>query len=310
MNILLDYFFPITAIEPTPQASTGFLKQALFVVKPKVGAVEGLPTLVTTTVGIDAFSTLNTEGDQLFAAGMNRLYVVALDDLTLLAAAIEGKESDFYTIIISSDFSDAEVTAMDAGDFEGVIGVSSADDTFLAAQAAIKNRAAFHTTVTNKAKNMAYAFGKLLSNALYWRNQQYVTMPFADDVATLGDANALFDDKINFVISDTEFGNRLALFSAGGKAITAPYVLKNLQIDMQSAALTFISGNQPAYTLKNAALLEDELDKVVKRYIDEESIETGDVEVTLAASNFVAASDIVVSEPKALWRIFAEMRQT
>lgn len=309
-QILLDYFFPITSIEPTPQASTAFLKQVLLVVKPKVGAVEGVPTLVTTTAGIDAFSDTNVEGDQLFNAGMSRIYVVAIDDLTLLAAAIAGKESDFYSILISSDFSDAEVTAMNAGVYKGVIGVSSTDDTFLAAQAVIANRSAWHATVANKAKNMAFAFGKMLSNSLNWRNQQYIAMPFADDITTLGQANALFDAKINFVISDSEYGQRLGLFAAGGQAIVAPYVKKNLQIDMQSAALTYISGNQPSYTKKNAALLEDELDKVVKSYIDDDLIEEGNVEVTLEESNFVASGDIVVSEPKALWRIFAEMRQT
>ena len=46
-KILLDYFFPITAISPTPQASTAFLKQVLAVVKPKVGVTPGTITLTT-----------------------------------------------------------------------------------------------------------------------------------------------------------------------------------------------------------------------------------------------------------------------
>jgi hypothetical protein len=53
-------------------------------------------------------------------------------------------------------------------------------------------------------------------------NQQYITMPFADDVGSLGEAETLFDDKISFVISDDEFGKKLSLFCAGGKAIAAP----------------------------------------------------------------------------------------
>jgi hypothetical protein len=135
-------------------------------------------------------------------------------------------------------------------------------------------------------------------------------MPYADDVDTLGEANAFFDNKVSFVISDSEYGNRLALFAVGGKAIISPYVIKNLQIDMQSAALSFISGNQPQYTKKNAALLEDELQKVVASYIDRQWIEEGAVEVALIQENFTASGAIVVEEPKALWRIFAEMRQT
>jgi len=310
LNILLDYFLPITSIEPTPAASTAFLKQALVVVKPKVGAVENTITLCTTTAGIDAFSDTNAEGDQLFAAGMGRVFVVAVDDLTLLGDILEGHESDFFTILISSDFSDAEVTAGDFGAFTGVIGVSSVDDAFLAIQGAIENRAAFHATAGNKAKNMFFAFGKMLSNALNWRNQQYITMPLADDVATIGDANALFDDKVSFVISDDEYSNRLALFAAGGKAIVGPYIKRNLEIDMQSSALSYISGNQPSYTKKQAALIEDELQKVVLSYIEREWIEAGTVEIKLEQDNFVASGYINISEPKALWRIFAEMRQT
>jgi septum formation topological specificity factor MinE len=79
---------------------------------------------------------------------------------------------------------------------------------------------------------------------------------------------------------------------------------------MQSAALSYISGNQPAYTKKEAALLEDELQKVIQSYIDRDLIEAGVVEVELLQDNFVASAEINVSEPKALWRIFGEMRQT
>lgn len=308
MNILLDYLFPISTIEPTPEASTAFLKQVLVVVKPKSGATEDTITLCTTMSAVAAF-TDNTEAQQLFNAGMSRVYVVAVDDLDL-ATILEGHESDFFTILISSDFNDTEIDAMDLGEFAGVVGTSSTNDVKNATRAATANHCAFHTTAGNKAKNMFYAFGKMLSNALNWRNQQYISMPFADDVDTLGDATALFDDKISFVIDDSEFGERLALFAAGGKAIVAPYIKKNLEIDLQSAALSYISGNQPAYTLKQAALIEDELQKVVQEYIDGEDIEAATVSVTLENSNFVASAEMNISEPKALWRIFGEMRQT
>lgn len=430
MKILLDYFFPIASIEPTPEASTAFLKQVCVVVKPKGGVDPGLLTLCTSNSAVAAL-TDNTEAEQLFAAGMSRVYILTADDLDL-ADFLEGHESDFYTLLISSDFDDEEIlsaqadgtvtitdyaalvsgtddtitiegvaftaqagastpgsahftaaTSNDAtaaslaaqinahdtigelvtaaavgsivtitsveagsagnaigvayadndtnvgatvaglsggnlsgggglfpGEFEGVIGVSSADDEFLADQAALTNRAAFHTTTTNKAKNMMYAFGKMLSNALNWRNQQYIPMPVADDIETLGDANAMFDDKINFVISDDEFGQRLGLFAAGGKAIVAPYIKRNYQIDLQSTALSFVSGNQPPYTLKQAGLLEDELKTVTDLYIEREWIEEGVVDIKLEQDNFVASGYINITEPKALWRIFGEMRQT
>ena len=434
MKILLDYLFPITTIEPTPAASTAFLKQVCVVANPKDGTVTtGELTLCTTIAQVDELvgATAKAEVQKLFDAGMSRVYILPMDDLDL-ADALEGHESDFYTILVSSDFSDDDITVASAtgtvtissyanlvsgtddvitvggvaftaqtgavtegdatfqaatsntataaslaaqinahatvgalvtaeadsgvvtitanesgwagndigltytdndtnvgailtglvanklsggggiglGAFGGVVGVSSTDDEFLAAQAAIANRCAFHTTTANKAKNMFYAFGKLLSNSLNWRNQQYITMPLADDVATLGDAEALFDSKISFVISDSEFAERLSLFACGGKAIVAPYIERNLQVDMQSKALQYISANQPGYTKTQAALLEDELKKVIDEYIDVEWIEAGTVEVDLLEDNFVASGNINIAEPKALWRIFAEMRQS
>jgi hypothetical protein len=310
MNILLDYFFPITTIEPTPAASTAFLKQVLAIVKPKSGATEDVVTLCTSKSAVDAF-TDNVEVDELFNAGMNRVYVLAVDDLLEIGDIIEGIESDFNTILISSDFTDAEMDARVMGAFTGVIGMASTDDAKNATRAVLSNTCAFHSDGTSKAKNMFYAFGKLLSNASSWRNQQYITMPRADDVDTLGEATSLFDDRISFVLGDTEFGPRLGLFCAGGKAITAPYIKKNLELDLQSAALQYVSGNQPEYTAKHAALLEDELQKVVQEdYIDEGLIEAGTVEVTLEEANFVASGAINISEPKALWRIVGEIRQT
>jgi hypothetical protein len=79
---------------------------------------------------------------------------------------------------------------------------------------------------------------------------------------------------------------------------------------MQSAALSYISGNQPAYSKKQAALLQDELQKVIDSYILRGWLTAGTVEITLEDESFVAAGNINISEPKALWRIFGEMRQT
>ncbi len=430
MNILLDYVFPITAIEPTAAASTAFLKQVLVVVKPASGATEDTITLCTSMAEV-AELTDNTEAQQLFNAGMNRVFVIAVDDLDM-ATLLVGHESDFFTILISSDFSDNEIelnkavgavtitsyanlvsgtddsvdiydtsfiaqsgavtlgdgtfqaatsaaataaslmaqinghpsvstkviasivedaptvviltaknygaianaiaiaytdndtnigatvsgatltggSGLTLGAYTGVVGIASADDTYNAARAATTNYCAFHTTSGNKALNMFYAFGKLLSNSLNWKNQQFITMPFADDVNTLGGANALFDDKVSFVLDDTEYGKRLGLFAQGAKAIVKPYIIKNLEVDMQSSALSYISGNQPAYTKVQAALLEDELQKVVQSYIDRQWIEVGTVGVSLVESNFVASGSINVAEPGALWRIFGELSQT
>ena len=427
-NILLNYLFPVTAIVPTPPASTAFLKQVVIVVKPKGGVTAGVIHEVTSPAGAAMF-TDNTEVAELFNAGMSRVYVLPVDDLDL-AVALEGAE--FFTLLVSSDFTDADITQAQAygtatvtsfanlltgtpdtvtvggvvftaqagaatpgaavfqaatsndltasslaaqinahatlaplvlatvvgavvtvtakavgvagnligmaytdnganvgittahlvsaklsggsglvvGTFQGVVGVSSTSDSFLDTQKVIARRAAFHTTGGTGAKNMFFAFGKILSNLLNWSNQQYIEMPFADDIDTLGEANALFDKKINFVMEDAQFGKRLGLFAAGQKAIAAPYIEENLRIDLQSKALQYITANQPAYTLTQAALLEDELQKVIDSYITRGWIELGEVSILLEQENWVASGYINISEPKALWRIFGEIRQT
>jgi hypothetical protein len=310
MKFLLDYFFPITTIEPTPEASTAYLKNVLAICKPKLGATEDTPTLCTSKTDVDAFTTDNAEIDELFDGGMSRVWVMASDDLEGVGTDIADYISEFFTILITSDFNDTEIDALAKGEFEGVIGAASTNDTKNATRAAIENYCAFHTDSTVKSKNMFYAFGKFLSQASGWRNQQYITLPYADDVDTLGEAETLFDDKISFVGNDSEFGKRLLLFAAGGKAIAAPYIKANIRIDMQSAALQYVSGNQPPYTAKHAALIEDELQKVIQGYIDDDEITAGTVEVELGDEAFTAEADINIAEPSALWRISGTMRST
>lgn len=407
MNILLDYFFKITAENPTPPVSTAFLKQVLAVVKPKVGVTPDVISLCTSTSQIAAL-TDNQDVQRLLTAGMTRVFVLPTNDLHI-GALLEGRENDFFTILISSDFEDADIEATEAslvkanltftakeagvpgndisiafitggtagsevvtvvgkaisvsmasgvstatqlkaaidakpeaaeliyvaiapgqsgtaqaafavdnledgdglnlGAFEGVVGISSDDDTFLAEQAAIVNRVGFHVANANGAKNMFTAFGKLLSDSLDWKNQQYIEMPLADDVDTLSLAEQLFEDRISFVINDTQFGPRLALFTAGGQAIIAPYVKRNLELDLQSRALQYVSLNQPSYTLVQASLLEDELQKVTESYIDRDWIEDGTANVTLGPEKFVGAAEIEISEPSALWRIKGKLKQ-
>lgn len=435
-KILLDYVFPVSVITPTPAASTAFLKQVCVVAKPKSGQEGNVGELYEcTSMTQVAVRTNNTNAQQLFNAGMAKVFVLLADDLDL-EAFMDEHGQQFYTVIVSDDFDEADVAgefatgiitvssyanlvsgtddgltiegvlftaqtgaatlgtatfqaatsdeataaslalqinnhattkelvvatvvddavtltakvrgttgndidvsytdndtnvgivlsglsggklsggtddALALGTFEGVSAVFSSDVDFLEEQAVIENRVAFYGNDTNTAKNMFYAFGKLLSNLANWSNQQYIAMPFNDGIETMGTALSLFDKKISFVLNDDEFGNRLALFAVGLRAIAAPYILKNLRVDMQSRALQWISGNQPAYTLTNASLLENRLqDDVINDYIDRGWIEKGVIAISLDESgNFVASGEINVSEPKALWRVVNQMQQT
>jgi hypothetical protein len=313
-KILLDYLFPITAITPAPAASTAFLKQVLVICARKDSGVT-YGTIVECTSGteVDAVAAAASapEIKELFSAGMAKVYLLpsaSLDVDDYIAAATVS----FFTILVTSDFNDAAVTAADFGDFAGVVGVASTDNaTFLPAQAAIENRCAFFMDGTTKAKNLFYAFGKLLSNASQWKSQQYVICPESNGVTTLGAAQALFDHGVSFVITDSEFSNRLSFFGAGGHAIVEPYIKQNIAVDMQSKALTYISANQPAYTKTQASLLEDELRHVIDNYENDGVIEKGGtVEVALGDDAFIATADISVPEPSSLWIIQGTLTET
>ena len=115
-KILYDYFFKITTINPTSAASTAFLKQACVVVEPKggYGGVIGTPVLCTTYAQIAAV-TDNIEARELLDAGLSRVYVLPVNDLDLAAfLAAEPALNKFFTLLISSDFSAADVTPTQA----------------------------------------------------------------------------------------------------------------------------------------------------------------------------------------------------
>ena len=411
-KILLDYVFPITVIENIAQASTAFLKQVCIVVKAKAGAESNVGNAVLcTSMAQVAAITDNTDAQQLFNAGMTRVYVLAMDDLDLSAPMVTYGQN-FYTVLISSDFVDADIEAskasikvgettysakltgksgndisitytggatagnevvsvvnkkisvqieagvstqlqiktkilasapamllidspvIDLGDdavtqataaetfltggdgfekgtFKGVIGFRSEDEDFVADFAAVENQVGFYGLDANGSKNMFFAFGELLSD-VSWNNQQYISMPVTDSVDELGEAMNLFDNKVSFVIQDDEFSRRLALFAAGGKAIVAPYIVKDLCIKIQSRALTWINANRPQYTVKEASLLETRLqeDVIRKQFVDNDLIVAGTVEITLVNNNFVASGRINISEPNALWRVESVLSQT
>lgn len=202
---------------------------------------------------------------------------------------------------------------MDIGAFKGVYGISSALREVTDVYAVMKNCSAFFEGDGGfGAKSMFYAFGSLLANPSDWRNQQYIAMPSDDGIDLLGDADDLFAAKVSFALNDDEFSNVLAFFACGGKAIIAPYIIKNLMVDSQSKTVSWISGNQPQYTVANAALLENRLnDDVVKLYIDRKWITQGNIQVEVTpGGNFSATASINISEPSALWKLEGELMES
>jgi len=405
-DLLLEYAFPIEAIEPIAVPSSEYLNNVCVVAKPKAGQEANVGTIYEcATMAAVAVRTDNANAQQLFNAGMTKVYVLLADDLDLVTPLLTA--STFFTLLISDDFVDADIykkatltkaqliftavsagfdgndisiefldtgtagaeaitvtaskisvsmeagvstatqikAALDAstaamtlisvattgtastaqaafaednledgaqievGTWGGVVGVHSSDTALLAIQAVITKRTAFFGNGTNKAKNMFYAFGKLLSGR-DWTNQQYIEMPFNDGIDTISEGENLFDDKISFVINSPEYGNRLALFTNNRKAIVAPYIFEWFSISMQGWGVQYIALNQPKYTLREASLLQDFLqEKAEERFVASEMVEEISIKISLVEDNFMANGDIIIAEPKALWRVNSVLQQ-
>lgn len=218
-----------------------------------------------------------------------------------------GNAGGAWTGLVSGKLSGGD--GLFLGTWDGVVGVSSDDVAFLETQAVISKRTAFFGNATNGAKSMFFAFGKLLSSK-DWTNHQYIDMPFNDGTDTLAEAEDLYTGKVSFVLFSPEYGNRLALFANNSKAIVAPYIFEYFNLSLQGWGVQYIALNQPKYTLREASLLQDFLEeKAEQRFIATEIVESITIKISLVEDNFIANGDIVISEPKALWRVNAVIQQ-
>lgn len=305
-DILLEFVFQIKTSTPIPAASTAYLRHALVLVKPKDETVESEIVRVTSPEQA-AELTACEDLKSLLGAGVSYCYVLPTPTLDV-ADILRESPYRFFTALISSDFSAEEIAAKDFGGFSGVTGSVWYDKAQAKAFAVSERQCAFWGLPLNKGANMFTAFGNLLSRDT-WKNQQYCPCPKDDGITEIGDADALFDDRVSFALHSEEFGTRLAFFVAGGQAIVAPYVKEEIKLKMQGRALTWINANEPDYTLTDAKLLEAYLNKGLEPYLAQKIITGGEVRVSLYQENFVGSAKILIPEPKALWRLFGELAQ-
>ncbi|MGB2579417.1 hypothetical protein AAIR98_001336 [Elusimicrobium simillimum] len=305
-DVLLNFAFTVNAEAPLPEASTAFLRNMLAVVKPKAGVTGGSIVRCTTPASIAAL-TDNKEVEFALKGGLSSVYVLPVASLDI-ASIIDNTEYGFYTIAVGSEFSSAEVTARDFGAFEGVTAKSFTLEADAKAFAAIDKQCGFLVTEENGAANMFYAFGSLL-NAEPWDNRQYITMPKDDGIKDLGTANAHYDDRLSFVLTSAQYGPRLAFFTAGGQAIISPYLIKELSLALQGAAVQYININKPQYTMTQSKLLEEYLQGTLNKYHDMGLLEEGKITITLHKQNYEASALIAVPQPTALWKIIGNLRQ-
>lgn len=302
-DVLLEYVMKVSTITPTPAASLEYLHRVLCIVPPETGVTENEISLCTKKSEIEELTPAKCGA--LLDAGLSSVYILPASSLDL-DAVIDAATEGFYTSLIDPSFTD--LSALDLGSFDGVVGWTTATSADAEDFAKEKNNVAFYDLDANAGKNMYHAFGKLLS-ASSWRNQQYIEMPETSEIEDLGTAETLFSKAVSFVLTSPQYGKRLGLFASNKRAVVAPYIYEEIRVRLQSTALRYISGNQPNYTISEASLLEDVLQSVIDEYVAADIIESGNITVSPSAEQFVLKAEIRVAEPKALWRIKADMYQ-
>jgi len=245
-----------------------------------------------------------------FDGGLSRVYLALVEDGADLPALIAGTECDHFTVYGSLDFTPAEL-AIAFATWEGVKGWTTIDKVQGAIDAAQVNQCVFIENTLIAEDSRAYfgifAFANLLSSNS-WRNQQYIPISptLGNPVELLGDAEALFDDRLSFYLTDEEQGTRLAFFVAGGKSITTPYITREIQVVMQTDMLNFLAANQPMNIETNRRLLTQIGNNVIADYLDDGLLDPDGVNaIVITKSNeaFIVDGELETTEAEALWRV-------
>ena len=307
-DTLLNYVLKLDVRTPTADANADYLRAAVVVVKPLTGVETGVLTKVISATAAAAL-TDNKDIEQLFAAGMNSVYILPMDDLDL-ADALAAATERFKTVLISSDFSEADIAELEVGSFTGVVAAIFTTQVTAKAFGSLENRVAwFNNLAATKGKNAFYAWGSFLSGTT-WSNNQYISLPVDDGIIDLGVAESLFNDRISFALTSEQYGPRLAFFGVGGQAIIAPYITEELMLNLQGAALRYLNLNRPQYTLVQAKLLEDYLNAdAAMRYVLTNLLSYVAVTITLTKTNYEGTVAVSVPEPSALWRLAGILTQ-
>lgn len=314
-DVLLEYVMKVNRFTPIPSPSTQRLHNVLAVVKQKTGETPQTVIKVTSVSELAAI-TDTTAPMSLIEGGLTSFFALPMDALTLDSAAITNmSEFDYFTILIDPAFGDEALAGLTLPKgFDGVVGISSSDDNLIEKFVKKENHCAFCQAEEAAGNNMFKAFGSLLAyKKNKWTNQQYIAMDYSDNVNSLDAADALFEIRASFVLTSPEYGNRLAFFVCGGNsgavAIAAPYIYQELITKLQGSALTWLNLNEPDYTTAEAALLENQLQKVIDKYIESGQISAGSIAVTADQDNFVMSAAANVPQPKATWRIVSTMSE-
>lgn len=304
-DVLLNYVLKAQAIEPVAPVSRAYLHNVMVIAKLKEGETAGVYEC-TTTAQINQYT--DSMAYVMLNHGMTKIYLCVVENYADAQALLDESDYKYFTIITDPAFTETP-TAIEG--FTGVAAWETSDVELGTAytRIAIANNTAFISQAPATGENMYAAFATLLSGPI-WRNQQYTPMPANGATSNLGTAESYFDNRLSFVLNSPEFGNRLAFFANRNRAITAPYIYEEFTLDLQAWALIYINLNMPDYNAVEAAKLESYLlNKATEKYIDSGLVQALTVSIAADQDNFVMSGNIAIAEPKATWRIKAQIQQ-
>ena len=120
-DLLLDYAFPIEAIEALAEPSKAYLNRVCVIAKPKSGQESNVGTIYQClSMAEVAVRTTNTNAQKLFDAGLTQCYVLLANNLDLATYLATAKT--FFTVLISDDFDKDAITISQA---DGIATISA-----------------------------------------------------------------------------------------------------------------------------------------------------------------------------------------
>lgn len=302
-SLLLNFVVPTTIRDVLPSADLSWLKNVIVIALPKSGATAGIYDC-TTKAEIQAQT--DAIAYELLDSGMSSVTLCTAATLTAAKVLLDADTTHRYlTVLVDPAF--ASLTDALAWTRDYVLGWQTTDKALAKTAAAGKDVSAFYDAEDDYGILMYRSFGQFLSQST-WKNLQLTRLDDSDafGISDLGVANELFDAKVSFAITDPEYKTCLALFAAGGATITAPYILKQTKIQTQSLFVQYLSLRNPAYTVREAGLIESYLSNNLNQLL----VQTNDVEKLLinvdlddSLDDWYVSGVLQVRKPRAIWRM-------
>jgi hypothetical protein len=303
-----NYFMPIV-VKPAPApTSLGYLKRICLAVKPKDDSVEDqfLQIIDKTTLGD---YTNNGNGYQLFNK-LRSIYLAVCSDLSTLNALLDPANSQFYTVLLSDDYSTDEIASVNIGTFKGVLAANFTVLDLASAFALGLNQVA---SCNSTANDLTYLFALLLSEN-NWNNLQAAQTPNGSPIASAFDD--YFDKKLSFIGTDKISGvHKVCGFFCGGRPIITPYVMEQLKVELQDEWQAYLVKNSPNVSELNCAKIQSYLyDGVLINYIQTDEypnrpLTYANIKVYMENSDFAGKCDIEISKVTAWWKLLTTITE-